>query len=324
MRTSCVPKNRARSGSRIIARPTTESKRPRSISGSIPKPRASPRRSKSPLRSKDAPLVLDGEQLKLVSVALDGRRSRPPTICSTTRASPSPTRPRTLHPRNRHRDRAGAEHRARRALSVQGHLLHPMRAGRLPPHHLFPRPARQSRGLHRAHRGRQGALSGAAFQRQSGRERATCPAAGISRVWHDPFPKPSYLFALVAGDLGRIHDSFVTMRGRKVDLAIYVEHGNEPRALCHGFAQARDEMGRGDLRPRIRSRHLHDRRGLAPSISARWRTRASTSSTTRCCWPRPKPRPTTIMRASKASSPTNISTTGPATASPAATGSSCR
>ena len=29
-------------------------------------------------------------------------------------------------------------------------------------------------------------------------------------VWHDPFPKPSYLFALVAGDLGAIHDSFTT------------------------------------------------------------------------------------------------------------------
>jgi aminopeptidase N len=50
-------------------------------------------------------------------------------------------------------------------------------------------------------------------------------------VWHDPFPKPSYLFALVAGDLGVIRDSFVTMSGRKVALDIYVEHGNEPRAL---------------------------------------------------------------------------------------------
>src|SRR5579863_6357721 len=46
-------------------------------------------------------------------------------------------------------------------------------------------------------------------------------------VWHDPFPKPSYLFALVAGDLGAIHDSFTTMSGRKVALDIFVEHGNE-------------------------------------------------------------------------------------------------
>jgi len=50
-------------------------------------------------------------------------------------------------------------------------------------------------------------------------------------AWHDPFPKPSYLFALVAGDLGAIHDSFTTMSGRKVALDIFVEHGNEPRAL---------------------------------------------------------------------------------------------
>ena len=49
-------------------------------------------------------------------------------------------------------------------------------------------------------------------------------------VWNDPFPKPSYLFALVAGDLGSIHDSFTTMTGRRIALDIYVEHGNEPRA----------------------------------------------------------------------------------------------
>ena len=48
--------------------------------------------------------------------------------------------------------------------------------------------------------------------------------------WHDPFPKPSYLFALVAGDLGSIHDSFTSMTGRSIALEIFVEHGNEPRA----------------------------------------------------------------------------------------------
>jgi aminopeptidase N len=56
------------------------------------------------------------------------------------------------------------------------------------------------------------------------------PAGRHFAQWHDPFPKPSYLFALVAGDLGAIHDSFTTLSGRKVELAIYVEHGNEPRA----------------------------------------------------------------------------------------------
>ena len=49
-------------------------------------------------------------------------------------------------------------------------------------------------------------------------------------VWHDPFPKPSYLFALVAGDLGVVKDEFATASGRKVELGIYVEHGKEARA----------------------------------------------------------------------------------------------
>ncbi len=57
---------------------------------------------------------------------------------------------------------------------------------------------------------------------------------GTSRhfaIWQDPFPKPSYLFVLVAGDLGAVKDSFTTMSGRKVDLAIYCEHGKEARCL---------------------------------------------------------------------------------------------
>lgn len=48
-------------------------------------------------------------------------------------------------------------------------------------------------------------------------------------VWHDPFPKPCYLFALVAGDLAVNEDEFVTRSGRKVALRIFVEHGKVPR-----------------------------------------------------------------------------------------------
>ena len=42
-------------------------------------------------------------------------------------------------------------------------------------------------------------------------------------LWEDPFPKPAYLFAMVAGDLACQRDTFVTRSGRKVDLHIYVE-----------------------------------------------------------------------------------------------------
>ena len=44
--------------------------------------------------------------------------------------------------------------------------------------------------------------------------------------WEDPFPKPSYLFALVAGKLGWIEDEFITASGRRVQLFIYVQPHN--------------------------------------------------------------------------------------------------
>jgi len=49
-------------------------------------------------------------------------------------------------------------------------------------------------------------------------------------VWHDPHPKPSYLFALVGGDFDVLRDRFVTRSGRDVALEIYVEHGKVERA----------------------------------------------------------------------------------------------
>lgn len=49
--------------------------------------------------------------------------------------------------------------------------------------------------------------------------------------WHDPFPKPSYLFALVAGDLAVLEDSYVTMSGRKVTLQIFAAGRDLPK--CH-------------------------------------------------------------------------------------------
>ena len=50
-------------------------------------------------------------------------------------------------------------------------------------------------------------------------------------VWEDPFAKPSYLFALVAGDLGNITESFTTMNEREIELNIYCDKGNEPKCF---------------------------------------------------------------------------------------------
>ncbi|PLX44699.1 MAG: aminopeptidase N [Hyphomicrobiales bacterium] len=48
-------------------------------------------------------------------------------------------------------------------------------------------------------------------------------------IWDDPHPKPSYLFAMVAGDLASVEDRFTTMSGRNVVLRIFVEHGKTDR-----------------------------------------------------------------------------------------------
>ena len=57
------------------------------------------------------------------------------------------------------------------------------------------------------------------------------PVSGAARhfaSWDDPFPKPSYLFALVAGQLEEVTDSFTTASGRQVALRIHVEPGDGP------------------------------------------------------------------------------------------------
>ena len=68
-------------------------------------------------------------------------------------------------------------------------------------------------------------------------------------VWTDPHPKPCYLFALVAGDLVSVKDSFTTRSGRAVDLGIYVRRGDEDkcahamRSLKHSMRWDEDVFG---------------------------------------------------------------------------------
>ncbi|MEM8825541.1 MAG: M1 family aminopeptidase, partial [Pseudomonadota bacterium] len=60
-------------------------------------------------------------------------------------------------------------------------------------------------------------------------------------VWTDPHPKPSYLFAAVAGDLAALEDMFTTMSGRVVKLGIWVRPGDEPRCR-HAMQALKDAM----------------------------------------------------------------------------------
>jgi aminopeptidase N len=66
----------------------------------------------------------------------------------------------------------------------------------------------------------------------SGRHRIT---------WTDPHPKPSYLFALVAGDLVAVKDSFTTRSGRNVELGIWVRRGDEDRC-AHAMRSLKTSM----------------------------------------------------------------------------------
>ncbi|MGC6483929.1 MAG: aminopeptidase N [Synechococcus sp.] len=60
-------------------------------------------------------------------------------------------------------------------------------------------------------------------------------------IWDDPFPKPSYLFALVAGDLREVRDRFTTVSGHQVDLRLHVEPGDEPYT-AHAMASLKRSM----------------------------------------------------------------------------------
>jgi aminopeptidase N len=59
--------------------------------------------------------------------------------------------------------------------------------------------------------------------------------------WHDPFKKPCYLFALVAGDFDKLSDSFITMSGRKVQLELFVDKGKESQGH-HALASLKKAM----------------------------------------------------------------------------------
>ncbi len=60
-------------------------------------------------------------------------------------------------------------------------------------------------------------------------------------TWFDPHPKPSYLFALVAGDLGVIEDKFITKSNKYVRLYIYTDRGNESKCK-HAMKSLKDAM----------------------------------------------------------------------------------
>ena len=202
--------------------------------------------------SKKAPLILVGDELILKRIEIDGAAIDASAYQATPDQLiiPAPPAAQNFRLTLETEVSPSANSSADGPLPLQRRLLYPVRGRRLPPHHLFPRQARPSFRLYGAHRGR--AAKRRCFCRMATqRKRASFPTAGTLPSGTIRIPKPAYLFALVAGDLGmmtRFHHRFrPPCRSRHLCRAWQ----GTPRALCHGCAEAVDEMGRGGLRPRI-------------------------------------------------------------------------
>jgi aminopeptidase N len=72
-------------------------------------------------------------------------------------------------------------------------------------------------------------------------EQGEAPEGRHYAVWEDPFPKPCYLFALVAGDLACVEDTVTTASGRQVRLQFYVDAGNKGR-VPHALQSLKNAM----------------------------------------------------------------------------------
>ncbi len=209
-----------------------------------------------------APLRLDGEELELVSLALDGEtlgenryRRDAESLVIAERAGP-------LHARHRDPHRAAEQHALERPLQVRRQFLHPVRARGIPPHHLFHRPARRDGALHhdrspptrRAIR----CCCRTAIRSASGESagRAALGALGRSASRSPPISSRSSPAMLVAH-----RDSFTTRSGKTVPLAIWVRAATRTNAR-HAMASLKAAMkwDEDDVRPRIRSRRLQHRR----------------------------------------------------------------
>ena len=142
--------------------------------------------------------------------------------------------------------------------------------------------------------------------------------------WADPFKKPAYLFAIVAGRLDVLKDSFTTASGRSVQLAIYVEPGKLDQCP-HAMEALKKSMKWDEERFGLECDLDHYMIVAVGDFNmGAMENKGLNIFNTKYVLARRDVAPMSISRTSTASSRMNISTTGPATASPAATGSSSR
>ena len=216
----------------------------------------------NPAAGAPAPLHLDGDGLTLVALKLDGEPLAADRYVATPDGLTIAQPPRAaVHAGDRDPGRSVRQHPALRPLPFERHLLHAMRGRRLPPHHLFPRPAGRDGGLHHADRGRQSRGAGAARQRQPAPVAATCRAAGTSRSGTIRGRSPPICSPWSAASSATSRTASSPCPGARSRFASMSSPARRTALrLRHGFAQARHALGRGGVRPRIRSRRVHDRR----------------------------------------------------------------
>ena len=127
---------------------------------------------------------------------------------------PQPSRWRSATPARPRRtpSSVGPVHQRRR-------LLHAVRGRGLPPHHLLPRPARRDGGLHACTLRADKAKYPVLLSNGNLVEQGELDNGRHFAKWHDPFPKPSYLFALVAADLVAREQKIRTRAGQRAPAA---------------------------------------------------------------------------------------------------------
>ncbi|WP_298960420.1 aminopeptidase N [uncultured Methylobacterium sp.] len=184
----------------------------------------------NPAGTPGAPLILDGDDLDLLAIALDGGETAPGAVAVTPRAltlHQPPQRPFVLAIETRLDPTANTKlmglYRSNRVYCTQCEADGFRRIT-----YFLDRPDVLAVYTTRIEADRDEApvLLGNGNPVESG-------AAGGNRhyaVWHDPHPKPAYLFALVGGRLGRVASRFTTVEGREVEIAVWVEPGKEGRA----------------------------------------------------------------------------------------------
>jgi hypothetical protein len=201
----------------------------------------------------DVPLVLDGDELTLDSLLLDGMEidaslydATPDSLTIRGLPESAPfeiTVTTTLSPET--------NTKLDGALPNRRGLLHPVRVRRLPPHHLFLRPARCSDGLHSHHHRRPRTTPNICCRTAISWAAAIMTKAGISPPGSTRTPSPpicSRWWRRSRAGRRHIHHH-ERPRGCAEDLCRARQ--GAARGLRNGRAQALDEMGRGDVWPGI-------------------------------------------------------------------------